>query len=67
MDGIQAVCSTNCMSEVAVLKQVHNGMLNRNARMAMHRVSHFAALSCLPNPVTTNPPTMGTEIRIESK
>ena len=33
----------------------------------MHRESHFAALSRLPSPTTTNPPTMGTQIRIESK
>ena len=67
MDGIQAVCSTNCMSAVAVLKPVQSGMLKRSARMARHRESHLAALSRLPMPTTTNPPTMGTQIRIESK
>ena len=48
MDGIQAVCSTNCMSAVPVLNPVQSGMLRRNARMEMHRASHFAALSRLP-------------------
>jgi hypothetical protein len=67
IEGIQAVCSTNCMSAVRELNPVQSGILAKNAAMEMHRESHLAALSRLPKLTTTNPPTMGTEIRIASK
>src|ERR1700679_642548 len=59
--------STNCISAVPVLNQLHSGMLKSSASALTASDTHFASVSRWPNASTTNPPAMGSQISHDNK
>src|ERR1700685_598388 len=54
--------STNCISAVPVLNQLHSGILKSSASVLTTSDTHFASVSRWPNASTTKPPTIGSQI-----
>ncbi len=66
MVAIQGERSTNCISAVPVLNQLHSGTLKSSASALTTSETHFANVARWPRPNTTKPPTMGSHINHDS-